>query len=430
MSTERSTNDQKDYSHGREDIPGKGEKPQNDARILEQQERTKKRQEVLVAVRVITEGYEAQDATIQSYQGPLMRALKEERGSVTKEHDDLLEPLADMSELAFWIDQKVLGPEVVSVLKNKREKALQVLEVMFERYPPALDFTGRAASLDRSLGKLKKQIDQSFFGFFLSIDSKLFLDTKDGSEDKIGSLLTIDRGLRVLTQKILDERSKLDLSVDDLNRFHDSDEDLKDRVSSGLILLKNLQALRQALCKECFGQEKNPEEVIAIHEKTIAAQEIAGGNSGSAGKKSETPVIIKPEIPKAKIEKKPVPSFKEVADLLNEADIKNPVEDARKLVTPEVKAALFKELSALLDGRLDAVKNWKPGQKLDLQNMGVLIGISAEQKIYRLPLIAAEGKMANVRKTKIVDYFQQVFGHDLSKDRRVRALTRSTNIFE
>ena len=430
MSTERSTNDQKDYSHGREDIPGKGEKPQNDARILEQQERTKKRQEVLVAVRVITEGYEAQDATIQSYQGPLMRALKEERGSVTKEHDDLLEPLADMSELAFWIDQKVLGPEVVSVLKNKREKALQVLEVMFERYPPALDFTGRAASLDRSLGKLKKQIDQSFFGFFLSIDSKLFLDTKDGSEDKIGSLLTIDRGLRVLTQKILDERSKLDLSVDDLNRFHDSDEDLKDRVSSGLILLKNLQALRQALCKECFGQEKNPEEVIAIHEKTIAAQEIAGGNSGSAGKKSETPVIIKPEIPKAKIEKKPVPSFKEVADLLNGADIKNPVEDARKLVTPEVKAALFKELSALLDGRLDAVKNWKPGQKLDLQNMGVLIGISAEQKIYRLPLIAAEGKMANVRKTKIVDYFQQVFGHDLSKDRRVRALTRSTNIFE
>ncbi len=119
--------------------------------------------------------------------------------------------------------------------------------------------------------------------------------------------------------------------------------------------------------------------------------------------------------------------FEEVKKLLNNADITNVIADAKNLVTAEVRSAIRKELFTQLDDRIQEAR--KIGN-IKLDTMGVFIGISADQKVYRLPLIATLGRITDCRATKIVDYFRIVFGHDLAKDRRAVDLRKHTTIFD
>ncbi|KKR56022.1 MAG: hypothetical protein UT94_C0050G0001 [Candidatus Uhrbacteria bacterium GW2011_GWF2_40_263] len=362
----------------------------------------------------------------------LFFALEESKGSVSMEKDELVVPILELARRSFrrqlpgeerWVDEGEYGKEV----KKGDESARRTVEKLFDRYPSRLNVSdlmnGRFDVLIRAVSH--RLLDDKLFSSGLA---NILLVLPDSGASSLKQLINIDFTLVAYTDQMSDMlREEIGQNYGDK-----AQKELREKIARTLPVLKSLKDLRDAMSKAQFGHVKSPDEILAIDRTYETAATVATPTNdrephGSGGAERAKEVVEKAP---PKVEKIAKMSFKEAADLLNNADISDPIEDAKRLVTPEVKAALFKELSAQLDSRLDAVKGWNPGEKLDLKIMGVLIGITADQKIYRLPLIAAEGKIAGVRQTKIEDYFKKVFGHDLQRDRRELALRRSTNIFE
>lgn len=131
--------------------------------------------------------------------------------------------------------------------------------------------------------------------------------------------------------------------------------------------------------------------------------------------------------------------FNEVRDSLNSFDEKGKsVADIIKLMTPEVKKSLLNHWLENVDGRINSAKRLDysrtKGQILGAATVGLVMGLSAEHKVYHLPLIAAEGKFidsSSIPKMKVADYIKKAFGYDLRNDplRREELLER-TNMLD
>jgi hypothetical protein len=335
---------------------------------------------------------------------PLSDAFKDPKGSITEEREELLEPVSVLAGRAFnvfYSSENMSSDLLVDALRN-REQSRAALRILFERYPGS-DFSS-PEKLKKSVEDLIRDLKKipTFADFGTHLASVL-----DPNFTDITKIQLVDFILDGFSKRLYDE-----------NIWEGQEgTNQKDR-SQAAPFLKKIDLLRANLCFRKFGTDITPEEIIAIRNAEIYAKEAATQAT------SEATVLPMSE------KKESTLSFEEVRQMLNSAEIKNPVEDARRLVTPEVKAVLLKQLLVDLDDRIRAARTLEAGTVLGLQIMGHLTGITADTKVYRLPLIAAEGRLADSRQIKITDYFNKVFGHDLLKDRRARDLTRLTNIFD
>ncbi len=196
-------------------------------------------------------------------------ALKEPKGTVIREREELADPVSVMAERAFRRfspeDQKQASEQgAKGDMKWSRETARKAMDAMFERYPSS---NLNEADLEEGrYGELLSRIGNQLPERGSFTDFRGALDADASAEmSSIEALAHVDGVLEQMGGRMAETVAK-DLRRTDADAGLGKPEQGEHRRATLEVLpqMKALRDLRKAISKRLFGSDKPPDDVLAI----------------------------------------------------------------------------------------------------------------------------------------------------------------------